>query len=266
MSRPGRTPTCFRYLVSPNSAEYRAIMGLFAHTLLTDLSPAEVAAGVAEHGIALTEDEALTRLRALERWGNLVRGVRDARVATIRDFHRGRSRFHATVRGGQVHRDAETVLTTGEGTGERSNARVVDHSVENGSGGRSVRLGSSVTVVGRVQERRTDVGLAATGHRDVESSPAWCSHTTMRAVDRTPGLLGSWAPGRSRHSQGLGAFGRAVQPVTANRLLRHSDQGYGMLVEPSSGIRDCRDRPPQVKLVRNLDQASGFEIHGYGAR
>ena len=49
-----------------------AIMDLFAATLLTDLSAAEVAAQLAERGVSVDRDIAEARCRQLADWGNLV--------------------------------------------------------------------------------------------------------------------------------------------------------------------------------------------------
>lgn len=108
----------FRYLTSPLAEEYRALLGLFAGPLLADYSPAEAAALLSERGDHLTEDQVYARCEALERWGNLVRGVRDTHAATIREFHRGRNRFHASKLGGRIYRDTESIMSASEGARE----------------------------------------------------------------------------------------------------------------------------------------------------
>jgi uncharacterized protein (TIGR02677 family) len=108
----------FAYLTAPQRTEYRAVMDLFTGPLLTDLSAAEVAQQLADRGIAVSLDDATSRCDQLREWGNLVRGVRDARVPTVRDFLRSRSRYQASKLGGRVHRDAEAVLAAGEGAQE----------------------------------------------------------------------------------------------------------------------------------------------------
>lgn len=113
----GRT-RLFVYLTTDLAAEYRAIMDLFTGPLLADLSAAEVAQQLGERGRSLSVDEATDRCEQLHRWGNLVRGVRDARVPTVRDFLRSRNRYQASKLGGRVHRDAEAVLAAGEGAQE----------------------------------------------------------------------------------------------------------------------------------------------------
>jgi uncharacterized protein (TIGR02677 family) len=108
----------FRYLTSPLAEEYRAIMGLFAGPLLADLSPAEAATQLIEAGVTLTEEQVYARCERLEKWGNLVRGVRDTHAATVRDFHKGRSRFHASKLGGRIHRDTEEIMAASDGARE----------------------------------------------------------------------------------------------------------------------------------------------------
>ena len=108
----------FAYLTAPQRSEYRAIMDLFTGPLLTDLSAIEVAQQLVDRGVHISIDDATSRCDKLRMWGNLVRGVRDARVPTVRDFLRSRSRYQASKLGGRVHRDAEAVLAAGEGAQE----------------------------------------------------------------------------------------------------------------------------------------------------
>ncbi|MDX2971357.1 TIGR02677 family protein [Kribbella solani] len=114
----GTRSDLFRYLTAKRSEEYRAIVDLFARRLLADLSPAEVAEELRTAGIALTDDEVYQRCEKLEKWGNLLRGVRDTRATSVRDYHRGRSRFHASKLGGRLHRVAEEILAAGDGVQE----------------------------------------------------------------------------------------------------------------------------------------------------
>ena len=108
----------FRYLTNELSGEYRQIMRLFAGPLLGDLSAAEVSAKLAATGLHLSPEEAQLRCEQLEQGGNLVRGVRDARVPTVKDYLRSRTRYQASKLGGRVHRDAEAVLAAGDGARE----------------------------------------------------------------------------------------------------------------------------------------------------
>ncbi|TCC32036.1 DUF2397 family protein [Kribbella speibonae] len=91
---------------------------LFARRLLADLSPSEVAEELRAAGIVLSDDEVYQRCEKLEKWGNLLRGVRDTRATSVRDYHRGRSRFHASKLGGRLHRVAEDILAAGDGVQE----------------------------------------------------------------------------------------------------------------------------------------------------
>ncbi|WP_418606880.1 DUF2397 domain-containing protein [Georgenia sp. SUBG003] len=108
----------FRYLTADLGAEYRAIMTLFTSTLLADLSASEVSDGLAARGTVLSVDDVTTRCEQLERWGNLVRGIRDARVATVQDYVRSRARYQASKLGVRVHREAEALLAAGDGARE----------------------------------------------------------------------------------------------------------------------------------------------------
>ena len=127
----------FRYATADNFDEYIAIMRLFTETLLTDLSAGEVTSALAERGLTLDPDTVEERCRALERWGNLVRSVRDARVATVADHLRARSRFQVSKLGGRVHRHVDEVLRAT--TGVRDVAREL--------------LGGIVETLDRIRER-----------------------------------------------------------------------------------------------------------------
>lgn len=109
----------YRYATADKyAAEYLAVMRLFTSTMLADLSAAEVAAQLADAGIVLSVDEVESRCRQLEQWGNLVRSVRDARVATVADYLRSRSRFQVSKLGGRVHRQVDEILRATEGARE----------------------------------------------------------------------------------------------------------------------------------------------------
>ena len=82
----------FRYLTAEESADYVAIMDLFSATLLVDLSAAEVTAQLAERAQVIGRDTVEARGRQLVAWGNLVPAVRDARVSTVAEYIRSRSR------------------------------------------------------------------------------------------------------------------------------------------------------------------------------
>jgi uncharacterized protein (TIGR02677 family) len=98
--------------------EYIALMRLFTDTLLTNLSAAEAATLLAEAGIALSVDEVEARCRQLKQWGNLVPSARDARVTTVAEWLRSRSRYQVSKLGGRVHRQIEDVLSATDGARE----------------------------------------------------------------------------------------------------------------------------------------------------
>ena len=108
----------FRYLSAEESADYLAIMDLFSATLLTDLSAAEVAGQLAKRRLSLSRDTVETRCRQLTEWGNLVPSIRDARVATVAEYIRSRSRYQVSKLGGRVHRQAIEILHASDGARE----------------------------------------------------------------------------------------------------------------------------------------------------
>lgn len=110
----------YRYVNAENADEYLAIMRLFAGTLLADLSAGEAANLLAEtrSGPVLSADDVETRCQQLERWGNLVGSVRDARVATVTEWLRARSRYQVSKLGGRVHRQVEEILGASDGARE----------------------------------------------------------------------------------------------------------------------------------------------------
>jgi uncharacterized protein (TIGR02677 family) len=108
----------YRYVVAENAGDYVAIMRLFTSTMLADLSAAEVVAHLADVGVTLSVEDVEARCRKLEEWGNLVRSVRDARVATVADYLRSRSRFQVSKLGGRVHRQVDEMLRATEGARE----------------------------------------------------------------------------------------------------------------------------------------------------
>jgi uncharacterized protein (TIGR02677 family) len=104
------------------TGDYLAIMRLFSSGLLIDLSAAEIADRLAEQpersGVVLDADAVEDRCDQLVRWGNLVRSVRDARVRTIADWQRARTRYQISKLGGRVHRQVEELIATSEGARE----------------------------------------------------------------------------------------------------------------------------------------------------
>ena len=108
----------FRYLTAEESADYLAIMDLFSATLLVDLSAAEVTAQLAERGRAIDRDVVESRCQRLVIWGNLVPAMRDARVSTVAEYIRSRSRYQVSKLGGRLHREAVAILHASDGARE----------------------------------------------------------------------------------------------------------------------------------------------------
>jgi uncharacterized protein (TIGR02677 family) len=108
----------FRYLTADETADYLAIMDLFSATLLTDLSAAEVATQLAGRGLVIARDVVEARCRQLVAWGNLVPSLRDAKVSTVAEYLRSRSRYQVSKLGGRVHREAVAILHAGDGARE----------------------------------------------------------------------------------------------------------------------------------------------------
>src|SRR4051794_26801424 len=115
----------YRYVGgAEQTGEYLGIMRLFSSGLLIDLSAAEIADRLAEQGRTdqaggrLDVDTVEDRCDQLVRWGNLARSVRDARVRTIADWQRARTRYQISKLGGRVHRQVEELLATSDGARE----------------------------------------------------------------------------------------------------------------------------------------------------
>ena len=108
----------FRYLTAEESADYLAIMDLFSATLLTDLSAAEVTTQLAERGLTIDRDTVEARCRQLVTWGNLVPSLRDAKVSTVAEYIRSRSRYQVSKLGGRLHREAVAILHATDGARE----------------------------------------------------------------------------------------------------------------------------------------------------
>ncbi|MEJ3750583.1 DUF2397 domain-containing protein [Actinomycetes bacterium KLBMP 9797] len=119
----------FSYLTADVADDYLAIMRLFTGTLVADLSAAEVAAQLAEHGLSRDQETVESRCQQLVVWGNLVRSVRETRVPTVAAYHRSRSRYQVSKLGGRLHREAEEILRAVDGAREVARellARIVE--------------------------------------------------------------------------------------------------------------------------------------------
>jgi uncharacterized protein (TIGR02677 family) len=110
----------YRHAAVENAGEYVTLMRLFTRTLLTDLSAAEAHETLMrlDPATTLSVDDVENRCRQLEQWGNLVRSVRDARVATVSEWLRSRSRYQVSTLGGRVHRQIDEVLSASDGARE----------------------------------------------------------------------------------------------------------------------------------------------------
>src|SRR4051794_31730013 len=110
----------YRYVGgAEQTGEYLGIMRLFSSGLLIDLSAAAIADRLGEQtGTRLDVDTVEDRCDQLVRWGNLARSVRDARVRTIADWQRARTRYQISKLGGRVHRQVEELLATSDGARE----------------------------------------------------------------------------------------------------------------------------------------------------
>lgn len=108
----------FRYLAAEESGDYLAIMSLFTASLLADMSAAAVAEQLAAAGTTLPAEVVEARCKQLVRWGNLVPSLRDARVNTVAEYLRARSRYQVSSLGGRVHRSALEIMATADGARE----------------------------------------------------------------------------------------------------------------------------------------------------
>ena len=58
------------------------------------------------------------RCRQLVAWGNLVPSIRDAKVSTVAEYIRSRSRYQVSKLGGRLHREAVAILHASDGARE----------------------------------------------------------------------------------------------------------------------------------------------------
>lgn len=108
----------FRYLTAEERIDYVAIMTRFTASLLADMSASTVAEQLGREGISLDSETVEVRCRQLVRWGNLVPSLRDARVSTVADYLRARSRYQVSGLGGRVHRTAVEIMAASDGARE----------------------------------------------------------------------------------------------------------------------------------------------------
>jgi len=115
--------SAYAYLTVPDRAtraQYLAIMRIFAGTLLSDLSAHDVADRLAEQDLDLPTDVVAQRLESLREWGDLLTSSRPVRAASIREYHRVRSRYQLTPLGERVQRHAEEILAGADAAREVS--------------------------------------------------------------------------------------------------------------------------------------------------
>jgi uncharacterized protein (TIGR02677 family) len=108
----------FAYLTATNAREYIAILDLFTGSVMSDLGAADIAARLAGTDHSLPVESVEERCVALVQWGTLITSLRDARVATVAEYLRARSRYQLSPLGGRVHREAKEVLAAAEGARE----------------------------------------------------------------------------------------------------------------------------------------------------
>jgi hypothetical protein len=114
----------FRYLVTSEWADYRAIMGVFADTFFSEFTPEDVAARLADAGLALETAIVGERLDSLRRWGNLTVSSAVGNPKSIQDYYRRRNRYLITRPGQEVHQLVEGVLTRVDAVTDVSTARL----------------------------------------------------------------------------------------------------------------------------------------------
>jgi uncharacterized protein (TIGR02677 family) len=109
--------TAYSYLTAPDRKTYLAIMRVFTGTLLADLSAHDVAERLDGDQQA---DVIATKLTALKDWGNLLPSSRPVKAASIREYHRVRSRFQLSPLGERIQRQADEVLASADAAREVS--------------------------------------------------------------------------------------------------------------------------------------------------
>lgn len=109
--------TAYTYLTVPDRRTYLAIMRVFTGTLLADLSAHDVAERLPGNPSA---DAVATRLENLKSWGNLLPSSRPVKAASIREYHRVRSRFQLSTLGERIQRQADEIMTSADAAREVS--------------------------------------------------------------------------------------------------------------------------------------------------
>jgi uncharacterized protein (TIGR02677 family) len=109
--------TAYTYLTVPDRRTYLAIMRVFTATLLADLSAHDVAERLPGSPLP---DTVAAKLDNLKTWGNLLPSSRPVKAASIREYHRVRSRYQLSPLGERIQRQADEVLATADAAREVS--------------------------------------------------------------------------------------------------------------------------------------------------
>ncbi len=109
--------TAYTYLTVPDRRTYLAVMRVFTGTLLADLSAHDVAERLPG---SPPPDTVAAKLDNLKTWGNLLPSSRPVKAASIREYHRVRSRYQLSPLGERIQRQADEVLATADAAREVS--------------------------------------------------------------------------------------------------------------------------------------------------
>ncbi|MBO2451208.1 TIGR02677 family protein [Actinomadura barringtoniae] len=109
--------TAYTYLTVHDRAVYLSVMRVFTSTLLADLSAHDVAERLAGE---LTVETLAARLEQLKIWGNLIPSSRPVKAASIREYHRVRSRYQLSALGERIQRQADEILASADAAREVS--------------------------------------------------------------------------------------------------------------------------------------------------
>src|ERR1022692_2062574 len=90
-------------------------MRIFTSTLLADLSAHDIAERM---GGGPSADTVAAKLEFLKGWGDLLPSSRPVRAASIREYHRARSRYQLSPLGERIQRQADEILATAEAARE----------------------------------------------------------------------------------------------------------------------------------------------------
>lgn len=245
---PASRRDLFRYLVADEAADYLAIMDAFTATLLADLSAAEVRELLAtKAGLVLDHDTVEARCKQLERWGNLVPSIRDARVATVADYLRSRSRYQVAKLGGRVHRDAREILSASDGAREVARellGRIVD------------ALDRTITIVERQAREAGDVDQLAGEVTTIFESQRVFTESVRDFYAYLAGVLSRYDLGTDEYTHFKDLLLQYVDLITAD-VTRHAPA----VAEGISRLSANRDALlALLGRFRGLDELSGQPV------